>query len=227
MYSRCTTKEFKTDISQLCENCPLLSEIPKAIEERIIFQAKEYYSIDPEAILDYIQSEITKAHSSMNQMQIESKKEGAYLNKISEIYIWNKERIKALNEFRKNLELEKESLPIGFPNKLSIDEAKELMNFAIKNELIKKDTKEVDFLYWFGCTPEERPNKLQPIQWMVNKQLARELLTGLYKDKILVAEVERITSICFIYKGSSLKLSKNKSKPDQRSDEIQNFLATL
>jgi len=133
MYSRCTTKEFKTDISQLCENCPLLSEIPKAIEERIIFQAKEYYSIDPETILDYIQSEISKAHTSMNQMQIESKKEGVYFNKISEIYIWNKERIKALIRFKNSLDFQK----VDLPNELNSNEAKIYFLKAIEAGLME------------------------------------------------------------------------------------------
>jgi hypothetical protein len=103
MYNQCTTKEFKTDISQLCDKCPLLIEIPKGIEEQIIFQAKEYFSIDPKTILQYIESEINSAHNAMNQMLIESKREGAYLNNISKIYIWNKERIKALNTFKENI----------------------------------------------------------------------------------------------------------------------------
>ncbi len=156
IYSRCTTTEFKTDISQLCDNCPLKIQIPKAIQEKIIFQAREHYSIDPETILEYLQSEIKKAHNSMNQMVIESKKDGAFLDKVSEIYIWNKERIKALNDFKKSIEQntispQKEDSTKQLPKELDTEKSRLILNEAVKHSF---------------CTPDGKGYK-----WLGDKQL--------------------------------------------------------
>lgn len=41
IYSKCTSTEFKTDIKQLCNKCPLVFIITNGINEQIILQATE------------------------------------------------------------------------------------------------------------------------------------------------------------------------------------------
>ena len=100
--------EFKTDISQLCEQyCrsgyDTQSEIREGIEKQIIFQAQERYDTDPTSIYEYLKSEKENAHKCMERCSIQSRKEGAHLQNVSNMYIWNKERVKALTAFEENL----------------------------------------------------------------------------------------------------------------------------
>ena len=209
MYPYCTTEKFKTDISQLCENCPLAIKIPKGIEEQIIFQAKEFYSTDPDSITEYIQSEIKKAQNSMTEMFYESKKAGVprdAIPKISEAYIWNKERIKALNQFKRDIENPNPTLTIPANILMWLQETKCING---KPFIEKYNGK---------------------IKWLQNKQLARELLThDKIKNGLTDAEVERQTpNLFFYYKDSKqLILANNKPAPSLDSDKLRDFLATL
>ncbi len=197
IYSRCTTTEFKTDISQLCDNCPLKIQIPKAIQEKIVFQAREHYSIDPETILDYLQSEIKKAHNSMSQMLIESKNDGAFLDKVSEIYIWNKERIKALNDFKKEIENKENSSSLNMennaqqvantkylPRELDTEKAQIILKKAVEAGFCKQDG---DGYKWNESNPQlalfaeiaaemlKLKNKWKPFEMLFGKKyLAQE-----------------------------------------------------
>lgn len=113
-----------------------------------------------------------------------------------------------------------------FPKKGDIEWFVKLREFLISNNFIDTNIQDNDFLFWFGFGNDvSNPTK---IVWIENKQLARELLEGLYKDLITVAKIERLSQTCFDYKkiGSPLKLAKNKTNLDMRSDKITNFLAT-
>lgn len=106
-YTYCTAQEFKTDISELCEQCPLKDKIEQAIQDQIIFQAKEKKQIYTKSQFDkYIENEISAAEKSMNKVFLIEKQQGSandnYRQNRIETYIWNKERIKALNLELKN-----------------------------------------------------------------------------------------------------------------------------
>jgi hypothetical protein len=111
-----------------------------------------------------------------------------------------------------------------FPALLTVDEIKALREFCIEKNLIS-DIKEDSFLYWFGCQMSI-PENLQFINWIENKQLARELLVGIYKETITIAEIERTTAVCFQKNKKPMRLSKNKHVPSGLSDDIEKFLAT-
>ena len=112
------------------------------------------------------------------------------------------------------------------PVKLKDDEAKSLRVLLINQNQIDTGTEEKAFLYWFGCG--EYSEEVKPIVWTGTKQIARELLVGLYKSKdSRFADIEKIVSICFIKNGKPMKLAKNKEVPSLASDEIANFLATI
>jgi len=104
-YTKCTTEEFKTDISELCENCPITNKINKGIEDQIIFQADLKKEIlPPKKFLEYIYSEMQDASEVMDRVysiELQNKdniKDQHRTNRI-ELFIWNKERIKALKKF--------------------------------------------------------------------------------------------------------------------------------
>ena len=64
-----------------------------------------------------------------------------------------------------------------------------------------------------------------PLEWLQNKQIARELLThdkikGVLTEKEIIAEASKL----FIYKGNPLKLSKNKPNPSQDSDLLNEII---
>lgn len=99
----CNTTEFKTDLSQLCERCPLKKKIPEAIQIQIIAQAKENKEIMPQkGFTDWIEAEVKSATGNMQKMRINAMGQGQrFLPAITETYIWNKERAKALKTFFK------------------------------------------------------------------------------------------------------------------------------
>ncbi len=51
---------------------------------------------NPDGLKQYLESEISGADKAMNTMILESRREGARLETISFIYVWNKERLKIL-----------------------------------------------------------------------------------------------------------------------------------
>ena len=101
IYPSCTSEDFKTDLEHLCTRCPLKSEIEKEIENQIIFQANERKSIlSKELFIQYLLDEIKSASDAMErQYLLEQQQRGNYRESRIKTYIWNKERIKALNQF--------------------------------------------------------------------------------------------------------------------------------
>lgn len=102
-YNTCTTTIFKTDISELCSKCPLADLIHNGIKNQIIFQANQVREISTDnQYKEYIDSEIKNAQKAMQGIFLTEQQNKDYLNDPHrkdrvEIYIWNKERIKALN----------------------------------------------------------------------------------------------------------------------------------
>lgn len=109
IFEYCTSKEFKNDISNLCDNCPIRPKIIEGIENQIIFQAMERKDILSEKDFNhYIQSEINDASKAMERVFLHERQaptidpKGIYIENRSRTYIWNKERIKALRKITYN-----------------------------------------------------------------------------------------------------------------------------
>lgn len=107
-HNHCTATEFKIDISELCEKCPLTELIQDGIKNQIIFQAQQQKEIlNTEQFKEYINYEIENAQKSMQRTFLTEQQNKNYLNdnhrktRIKN-YIWNKERIKALNNILSN-----------------------------------------------------------------------------------------------------------------------------
>ncbi|MDD4727770.1 MAG: hypothetical protein PHN55_03335 [Dysgonamonadaceae bacterium] len=68
-----------------------------------------------------------------------------------------------------------------------------------------------------------------PITWLKNKQLLRELVMhkNIKKEKCSKADVERATPIYFIYKGQPAKLAKNKNIDTIERDNMLDILSQL
>lgn len=104
-HSNCTSKVFKKDISELCDKCPLVNIIQQGIENQIVSQVKERQELlTPQQFKSYLNDEVANAQAAMQRVDLVEKKSeddkaDPYRNNRSEIYIWNKERIKALNQF--------------------------------------------------------------------------------------------------------------------------------
>lgn len=109
IYSECTSQDFKTDISQLCEQCPLPEKFRKGLIEQIRIPTNEYKELySNEQFNDYLHKEIAKAQKHMEDVRFQDLENKNNLddpnrkNRIS-IYIWNKEKIKIFNEYLKEL----------------------------------------------------------------------------------------------------------------------------
>lgn len=106
MNDNCTSKDFKTDISQLCNKCPLISKINKGLEEQIVFQAREQKEVlNKKQFEAYIENEINAHQKAKQRVFLTEKQNKNYKDdpnraKRIELYIWNKECIKALNRVR-------------------------------------------------------------------------------------------------------------------------------
>ncbi|RXR16312.1 hypothetical protein EQG63_11870 [Flavobacterium amnicola] len=106
------------DISELCKNCPLTDIIKDGIESQIIYQAKQQKEIlTIEQFREYINSEIKNAQTSMQKTFLTEQQNREYLKdkyRINRIknYIWNKERIKALNSVSNSHNLEERTIKI-------------------------------------------------------------------------------------------------------------------
>lgn len=111
-----------------------------------------------------------------------------------------------------------------FPKIFDNDYCFLLYDFLKNNNLICNNTNYSDFQYWFRCNNKENP---KPIVWIGTKQLARELLEYLFKERIKpFADIERIVSKCFINKkGEPVKLAKNKKTYCLESDQIEKFFS--
>lgn len=77
--------------------------IRRDIENRILPQARNVFENTLEMFPEYIKSEIEKAVQSMNKMINESQREGAIMLNISEVYVFDKERIRALKALKEEL----------------------------------------------------------------------------------------------------------------------------
>ena len=122
--------------------------------------------------------------------------------------------------------------PARFPASLDYDKGMKALEFLKDGGFVAKDTDPGNFLYQMGCT-DERPEKIQSIVWLKNKQLLREMLEGWFA-KLIVEEVlkkvkmEAICSQVFVdEKGEMIHLPKSKNYPSGDSRNIKEFFATI
>lgn len=113
----------------------------KGLQSQIIAQAVFVREEQPAKFLSYVDNEIGKADSSMLKMVEESGREGAELCNISEIYIWNKERKKALERLKKEYQSGQQPQnlspePQQIPKELSTPEAKKVLQRGITAGLL-------------------------------------------------------------------------------------------
>lgn len=94
-------EEFKKNIEDLPQQ--LQNAIRNDIAGRIMQQVYNVQENAPEELAGYLQKEIQGAITAMNVMEQEAYKPGAVLFNISQTYVYNKERLKALGEFRQTL----------------------------------------------------------------------------------------------------------------------------
>lgn len=123
----CNATEFKTDLSELCGRCPLRQTIPEGIQTQIVAQAEDSRELmPPEQYVKWIEGEINAAAKEMQQMRIDAMNpEQHYLNVLTEHFIWNKERAKALRAIlnRKPQDAEPQAEPLPTFKELFFNEA--------------------------------------------------------------------------------------------------------
>lgn len=97
----CNTEGLKTDLEALCPGCPFRKNIPKWIEQQITPQIRENKELMPESdFRAWVSGEIKEATERMQEMRINAPQQPKrLLPKITETYLWNKERAKALKSF--------------------------------------------------------------------------------------------------------------------------------
>jgi hypothetical protein len=108
LYPYCTATEFKTDINQLCEHCPIRAKIANGLTEYITPQVRAQQEVlTPDQFNAYISDEVKDAqHAMQKAQQIELQQAAMNGPKLNAIYrkerilhyLWNKERIKLLNQ---------------------------------------------------------------------------------------------------------------------------------
>jgi len=107
-FGYCTSDEFKYDLKELCDKCPLKERLSKAMKGRIKPKIKNLKQVlSNEQFDDYVKKEVLKAQTEMDRMidaeyrNRDNWKDPARKRRI-EIYVWRKEQIKTLNELSLN-----------------------------------------------------------------------------------------------------------------------------
>lgn len=96
----CTTEGLKQDISELCQDCPLPGLIKEGIEQRTIAQAEALqHALPPAQFKAYLSREIEAAAKALATLMQLAQRPGALFPNITKQFLWNKERIKALQAF--------------------------------------------------------------------------------------------------------------------------------
>jgi len=155
-YSYCTSETFKTDISQLCANCPLIELVAGYIKNQILFQALERKEIlSPKQFDKYINDEIVNAQKAMERTYLNELKlnDSKYRKKRIEIYILNKERIKALKKLSvDDDESQGEEFKQTQHNHIFSNNGFEIFEFLLVNHIEKVGKRgrysDLAFYYW-------------------------------------------------------------------------------
>jgi hypothetical protein len=131
-----------------------------------------------------------------------------------------------------NGKVEVNKQPAHFPPCLNFIQGQSALVFLKEKGFVPSETEPGNFLYQMGCT-DERPEKVQPIVWLKNKQLLREMLEGWFakviaEEALKKAKMEAICSQVFVNKeGEIIQLANPKEYPSNESKDIKNFFATI
>lgn len=100
MYFNANTmrKELITDIKGLPIN--LQKAIADGIKNQIEAQILVQMETNPDGLNDYLNAELKGATKAIQTLLQESQRDGAIIETISKLYVWNKERAKKLNEYK-------------------------------------------------------------------------------------------------------------------------------
>lgn len=117
----CTAENFKKDLNELCPECPLRIEITNTIEKQIVFQAEQQSEIlTDHQFEEYCNREIEDAQREMmktNTLTLQDNDDKKFRVARIKVFIWNKERIKAINRVREKHLNKQKSENIQEPNK--------------------------------------------------------------------------------------------------------------
>ena len=131
-------KEFIKELAQLSQD--RIEAITKGLQNQIVAQAIMVRDDQPDIYLSYLDGEIESASNAMLKMVKASGQDGAILDSISEVYIWNKERKRVLMELRdKFISQQPQSInpePQQIPQVFTTDKAKCLFESAIVKGLV-------------------------------------------------------------------------------------------
>lgn len=232
---------FKTDISQMCEGCPEAEKIREYIITQIEFQIRIQKDIlTKDQFNDYLDKETEKAQNSMMEMnlaELEYKeiKKDKYRRNRSKIFIWNKERIKKLNEFKadKNNNTLSETPSLNFSNQSLYNAIEAAFSFMQgidprkhKRILDEEDFyKLIDWVYYFFDNNFNLPTIDQPIEKInTNKGNAQyafiELFKKLHPSHTKPDSLFLLIKSCFQeYRNDNIENIKKCKKP-QYYDEL-------
>ena len=117
-----------------------------------------------------------------------------------------------------------------FPLEGSVAQGRRVFQQLIDEGFIAKDTDENSFMFCMGYSSEMK-GEVKQIDWLKNKQLAREFVTlrnkkAIDSGQLKIAVMEKITERVFIMNGKPLELAKNKSVPSFESDRLKEIFAT-
>lgn len=133
--------KFITELAKLPEEKQ--KAIKEGLKNQIIAQAVFVRDEQPTRFVAYIEQEIERADASMLKMVQESSYEGAMLNSISEVFVWNKERKRALERLRDAFlqpQPEQHTEPQrSVPEELTTLEAKKILRRGITAGLLNED----------------------------------------------------------------------------------------
>ena len=123
-------------------------------------------------------------------------------------------------------------LPPQLATKLTTDQLEKLFDSLVNGEFIPVTTNKDCFNWAFGIPDKKQPKKKwQPIVWLKNKQLLRELLISFKNSEFIIADIERIVPLLFTdVKAKPYKLAQNRTVPSLDSDlivEITKKIATV
>lgn len=161
VYTYCTSETFKTDISQLCKSCPLIELTEGYIKNQILFQAHEKQEIlTNEEFERYLKNEIDNAQKAMDRTYLNELKlnDPIYRKKRIEIYILNKERIKALRKLsaKKTINEIVDSKK-NLHNHIFSNNGFELFSYLLDNYIAKDRGRYADISYYYWRMYQDTP----------------------------------------------------------------------
>ena len=111
-FSECRTEELKKSFEDLCATCPLREKLPLAIEEHIKAQAKHQIECFPRSVyMAWFDQEMKNASKVLDEMLIQGFNEFSHKGSVTEIYIWNKMRAKALQDVLNEVDTPRPEVP--------------------------------------------------------------------------------------------------------------------